>query len=156
MTTAVISSSETDSAGNVEIAPRFTKPSEAPGGSGGPSKNLRKRVGGGEDDDKSTPIKKQKVLDKEFVAYVIQPQLCTKSGHDNQDDVMIDLMDKVHGIIEAFREFEKYPGGPKIAKQCYRILSYTMPIHILEVFVQAYLFKMWVEKKVRAFLSHII
>ncbi|PUU78783.1 hypothetical protein B9Z19DRAFT_1064796 [Tuber borchii] len=155
MTTAVVPSAETDSAGSAEIAPRFTKPSEAQGGSGGPSKNLRKRVGGGEDDDESTPIKKPKLLNKGFASYGIQRPYYILSGQDDQDDVMIDLKDKIYRISKAFVECEKYPAGPKIAEECCRSLAHPMPIHILEVFVQAYMTKMWVERKVRAFLSHL-
>ncbi|PUU78768.1 hypothetical protein B9Z19DRAFT_1064788 [Tuber borchii] len=142
MTTAVIPSTETDRAGEAEMAPRFTEPTEAPGGSGGPSKSLRNRVGESEDDDESTPIKKPKLLNKGFGAY--------------PDDILFDLLDKVHGILEAFDECENYPAGPEIVKECSRSLAHPMPIHILELFVQTYLVKMWVEKKVRAFLSHFI
>ncbi|PUU78758.1 hypothetical protein B9Z19DRAFT_1141323 [Tuber borchii] len=153
MTTAVIPSVETDGAVKAEMTPRFTEPTEAPGRSGGPSKSLRNRVGEGEDDDESTPIKKPKLLNKDFGACGIQPQIYTRRG---PDDVMFDLMDKVHGILEAFDESENYPAGPKIAKECCRTLAHLMPIHILEVFVQTYLIKMRVEKKVRAFQSHFV
>lgn len=163
---AVIISSQTDSSGIVEISPRSTDPSEAPAGSDGQSKSPGKRVGEGEDDHESTPNKKPKLLDKSQVsgAHEMQPQTHTGSGQEAiisgkkalQKDPFLNLYTNLNGALEALIECEKYPEGCRIAQQFSRSLAYTVPTHILDVFVQAYLHKMWMEKKVRAYLFHFI
>ena len=166
MTAAVILSSQTDSAGIVEIPPRFTDPSEAPGGSDGLSKSPGKRVAEGEDDDEITPSKKPKLLNKSQVsgAHEMQPQTHTGSGQEAiisgkkalQKDPFLNLLINLNWTIDALIECEKCPEGRRLAQSCSRALAHPMPTYILEVFVQAYLHKMRVEKNVRAYLSHFI
>ena len=166
MTSAVVHSSQTDSAGIAETTPRFTDPSEAPGGSDSPSKSMGKRVGEGEDDNESTPNKKPKLLNKSQVsgAHEMQPQ--THIGSDQEgvtskkkallQDPCLNLITNLNDTMAAFIECEKSPEGRQFAPECSRFIAHAVPAHILEVFVQAYLHKMWVEEKVRAYLSHFI
>ena len=68
MIAAVILSSQTDTAGIVEITPRFTDPSRELGRSDSPSKSLGKRVGECQDDPSTSNIK-PKLLNKGLFAY---------------------------------------------------------------------------------------